>query len=99
MPMINLSTRTNEDLLMCLAIDRRNNAIVEEIRRRILKINEKDDKLIEEIADKLETMEETDSDSLSMSQRQKKLAEEITALQEQLLQRMQGKENFATKTP
>jgi len=91
MPMINLSTRTNEDLLMCLAIDRRNNAIVEEIKRRILKINKKDDQLIEDIATKLETMEETDSDSLSMPERQKKLAKEITALQQQLLQRMRGK--------
>jgi hypothetical protein len=94
MPMINLATRTNEDLLMCFAIDRRNSAIIEEIKRRILQhgeVSEQDDQLIEKIANKLEIMEETDTDSLSMSKRQKKLAEEITALQQQLLQKMQGK--------
>jgi len=96
MPMINFATCSNEDLLMYFAIDRINTAITEEIRIRIKvsqqgEISEQDDQLIEAIATKLETMEETDSDSLRMPKRQKKLAKEITALQQQLLQRMQGK--------
>lgn len=93
MPMLNMATCSNEDLLMYFAIDRRNSAITEEIKRRILRqgeVSEQDSQLIENIVKKLKTMEETDSDSLSMPKRQKKLAKEIADLQKQLLQRMKG---------
>ena len=78
---------------MCFVIDRRNSAITEEIKRRILQqgeASEQDNRLIENIAKKLEIMEETDSDLLSMSRRQKRLEREIIGLQNQLLKRMRG---------
>ena len=93
MPMLNMATCSNEDSLMCFVIDRRNSAITEEIKRRILQqgeASEQDNRLIENIAKKLEIMEETDSDLLSMSRRQKRLEREIIGLQNQLLKRMRG---------
>jgi adenosyl cobinamide kinase/adenosyl cobinamide phosphate guanylyltransferase len=89
-----LTQFTGEDLFLFFAIDRQSEKIKQEIVDRISlhgKVREQDYQMIEDIAEILKTMEETDSDLLSMSIRQREMAEKVIGLKKQLLRRMRGK--------
>jgi len=89
-----LAQFTGEDLFLCFAIDRQSERIKQEIVDRINlhgKVREQDYQMIEDMAEMLKTMEETDSDLLSMSIRQREMAEKVIKLKKQLLRRMKGR--------